>query len=386
MTTAATPQSGYTATISTRAGNEEPYDPSSSVLLSFRQLSTDDSRLPGHDQLYSPAILVNSRVGQASRLPFSPKKRSQRLCLLSQYDAYGACRVLNDNYTADADGKPDFGNPFLFTGREVDFLDGGSLPLQYNRHRYYSQTLGRWTSEDPLGIDPTGYLHQNYLSAMGQYKDGLSLYLYARLRPLQRQDPLGLLCKDKCKPGEIRFNEATLTASWPGQDERHRAPWGLGEIASVSLNLQNGRIEWDVADARTFYELLVQALCEGANPVAGMTGVTMANATAGMGLVFDIEVKFDCCSRKQTCVFSTIINFLAGAHEVCWRWNWENDLEEQQTVRSLSGGMGNMLDDHYGPSPASAPINELFQDVLSASRNVIATARQTCWNLTRQPR
>jgi RHS repeat-associated protein len=69
-----------------------------------------------------------------------------------EYDAYGRAYILEPNFAADPDGKSDVGNPYLFTGRRVDFLDDGSLPLQYNRHRYYDYYTGRWTTEDPLGI------------------------------------------------------------------------------------------------------------------------------------------------------------------------------------------------------------------------------------------
>jgi len=52
-------------------------------------------------------------------------------------------------------------NPYLFTGRWVDILDSGSLTIQYNRNRYYSYSLGRWYTHDPLG-----------------YVDGMNLYEY----------------------------------------------------------------------------------------------------------------------------------------------------------------------------------------------------------------
>jgi hypothetical protein len=54
-----------------------------------------------------------------------------------EYDAYGKPYILEPDFAADPDGKSDYDNPYLFTGRRVDPLDNGSLKIQYNRHRYY---------------------------------------------------------------------------------------------------------------------------------------------------------------------------------------------------------------------------------------------------------
>jgi RHS repeat-associated protein len=100
-----------------------------------------------------------------------------------EYDAYGDCHVLEPNYADDPDGKSDYGNPYLFTGRRVDILDEGSLKIQYNRNRYYDYYTGRWTTHDPLG-----------------YVDGMNLYEYVSSGPILFADPYGLLPL----PGPIR--------------------------------------------------------------------------------------------------------------------------------------------------------------------------------------
>lgn len=61
-------------------------------------------------------------------------------------------------------------NPFGFTGRESDAAD-----LQYYRSRYYDPSIGRFLSEDPIGL-----------------AGGLNLYAYAKNRPTGLVDPLGL--------------------------------------------------------------------------------------------------------------------------------------------------------------------------------------------------
>lgn len=63
------------------------------------------------------------------------------------------------------------GNPYRYTGREFDAETG----LYYYRARYYSTTLGRFLSPDPLG-----------------YNDSMGLYAYVGNDPLNFMDPNGL--------------------------------------------------------------------------------------------------------------------------------------------------------------------------------------------------
>lgn len=78
------------------------------------------------------------------------------------YDPYG--NVAQANGTA-------FTNPYQYTGREVD-----GLGLYYYRARYYSPTLGRFISEDPMGLAA-----------------GTNGYVYTENDPLDHTDPLGLI-------------------------------------------------------------------------------------------------------------------------------------------------------------------------------------------------
>jgi len=61
-------------------------------------------------------------------------------------------------------------NPYQYTGREND-----GTGLYYYRARYYSPSLKRFISEDPMGLDA-----------------GLNEYVYADGDPLDELDPLGL--------------------------------------------------------------------------------------------------------------------------------------------------------------------------------------------------
>ncbi len=64
------------------------------------------------------------------------------------------------------------GTPFQYTGREND----GDTNLYYYRARYYSPSLNRFVSEDPLRLG-----------------GGMNTYAYTRGNPISRKDPTGLL-------------------------------------------------------------------------------------------------------------------------------------------------------------------------------------------------
>jgi RHS repeat-associated protein len=66
---------------------------------------------------------------------------------------------------------------FRHAGREYDAEAG----IYYNRSRYYDPQLGRYLSEDPMGID-----------------GGLNLYGYGRNAPVNVRDPFGLAVTNDC--------------------------------------------------------------------------------------------------------------------------------------------------------------------------------------------
>jgi len=145
------------------------------VLLRLGSGSLQARMIYAHDHLFSPAALVETDGVIYERY---------------EYDAYGAAAIYSSSYAPRS--IPSGGNRYLFTGREVDYLDSGNLPLQYNRHRYYSQSLGRWTSEDPLGVDPAGAMNGNAAAVEDQYRDGANLYTYGSDQPAKNTDWAGL--------------------------------------------------------------------------------------------------------------------------------------------------------------------------------------------------
>jgi RHS repeat-associated protein len=167
-----------------------------------------------HDHLYSPAALTDSSGTVVERY---------------EYDAYGQPTILDAQYAIRDTSLYD--NPYLFTGRRVDFLDAGNLRLQYNRNRYYDYYTGRWLSHDPM-----------------EYVDGMNLYEYVRSNPIMLGDPCGLWGYDMhyeethCIAVEIGFSEycADLIAS---------ANWDVdvSTPASITANQQyhfDGFTDW----------------------------------------------------------------------------------------------------------------------------------------------
>ncbi len=145
------------------------------VLLSWATV-TANSRYYVHDHLYSVAAEINTSSAVTERY---------------EYDAYGNPHVLDSNSADDADNLPDNDNPYLFTGRRVDYLNNADLTLQYNRNRYYDYHTGRWLTHDPLGVTPDCVPPVPF-DAVSQYHDAMSLYEYVKSGPMHRHDQYGL--------------------------------------------------------------------------------------------------------------------------------------------------------------------------------------------------
>ncbi|MEV6982689.1 RHS repeat-associated core domain-containing protein [Sphaerisporangium sp. NPDC051017] len=152
------------------------------------------------------------------------------------YDPYGGATVTGDPG----------GNRFTYTGREDD-----GTGLMYYRARYYSPTLGRFISEDPIGV-----------------QGGTNLYGYASGDPVNLTDPSG--------------NNPMLVACVGGAI-------GGGGLEYVSQRLSGRKVSWSsVAREAALgcgfgmlgkaFELGKLAGCVG-NSFTGDTPVLMADGT-----------------------------------------------------------------------------------------------------------
>ena len=130
------------------------------VLMINSSTGLTPAKLYVHDHLYSPAALLNRPTGA--------------VCERYEYDAYGKCYILDGSYYPRSTSS--YGNPFYFTGREMDFLDNANLKIMNYRHRYYDTYTGRFSTHDPL-----------------EYLDGMNLYEYARSNPVANSDLYGLM-------------------------------------------------------------------------------------------------------------------------------------------------------------------------------------------------
>jgi RHS repeat-associated protein len=112
------------------------------------------------------------------------------------YDPYGERTVLDADWSADADGVSDVDNTLGHQGLHLDTESA----LYYNRNRYYSPSLGRFTARDPLG-----------------YVDGMSVYEYVRSNPMLFGDP----------SGGVSIAEFALTVSQDLRMDLYVQPQGL---------------------------------------------------------------------------------------------------------------------------------------------------------------
>ncbi len=128
-----------------------------------------------HDHLYSPVAILSATGAVVERY---------------EYDAYGKVTIWNAAFTTMYTTSQ-YGNPYAFTGRELDTLDAGSCTPMHYRHRTYGPEMGRMYQHDPRGIMPNAGLTNPFVIE-DQYSDGLNLYEYVVNNPIVLLDPMGL--------------------------------------------------------------------------------------------------------------------------------------------------------------------------------------------------
>lgn len=189
------------------------------VLMSFWFYAASQCKYYLHDHLYSPAAIADYFGQVVERY---------------EYDAYGNCHILEPNFAPDPDQRPDFNSPYMFTGRELDMLDNGSLKIMNYRHRYYDTYTGRFSTHDPLGIMPNPQRLNNKFRPVDQYKDGLNIYEYVKSNPLVYLDPQGL-CEGFCTSDILP--EPPVSPIWPPDPDV--IPWNPYDPAEHAYDWWN---------------------------------------------------------------------------------------------------------------------------------------------------
>jgi len=157
-----------------------------------------------HDHLYSPVALL--------ALSGTPYERYE-------YDAYGKCYIMDASYNPRSVSS--YGNPFYFTGREMDFLDNGNLKIMNYRHRYYDTYTGRFTTHDPLG-----------------YVNNLNLYEYVKSNPMRYSDPFGNSTCEGCD--HLYMKRCWVVGRWFKYNirgEKESSHQKLYEVGSAMLDM-----------------------------------------------------------------------------------------------------------------------------------------------------
>ena len=220
-----------------------------------------------HDHLYSPVALFEDDGTIAERY---------------EYDAYGNMTMLDHDFTTFSGTEA--GNPYYFTSRRLDTLDGGDFEIMYYRFRYYKPSIGRFMQNDPLynndilvdefikqqilreifkenishpiGINSPVVILQRifsrYNGSGASYIDsgiGIpdNLYLFVGNNPLLYTDPLGLSRWSDFWESIWAGLKYLLTGSEVGD-----APAVAYEVCNVSIEVlkQNARYNnmWEVSE------------------------------------------------------------------------------------------------------------------------------------------
>ena len=150
--------------------------------------STSSKYYYAHNHLYSPVAVMDFTAGTVLER--------------YDYDAYGATHIMDASYTARTASA--VGNPYSFTGRELDTLDGGYLKMMHYRYRSYDSFVGRFGQQDPLGVNPYGSTWDD--NVLIQYFDGINTFRYVSDNPLSNFDPSGLRRRDPRSSSGISLN------------------------------------------------------------------------------------------------------------------------------------------------------------------------------------
>ena len=198
-----------------------------------------DALLARTDSSGTTAWYLTDRLGSVRDLASTSGTALDHLA----YDAYG-------NIVSES--NPTNGDRFKWTAREWD----GTTGLQFNRHRYYTPSVGRWTQLDPIGFKGDDqnlyrYIDNNSLLGTDCYglDDGIPIYAPPAIvvTPSQEVDPRQVPVfrgggEMNLKPGEGEPKKGQITRgpslNTDPDDRRINANGGPYQILSIPKELK----------------------------------------------------------------------------------------------------------------------------------------------------
>ncbi|HHK8073697.1 TPA: RHS repeat-associated core domain-containing protein, partial [Serratia marcescens] len=157
--------------------------------------------------------------------PLEVTDAAGNLCWSGQYDTFGKLQGQTVAGAAKRQGAQ-YQQPLRYAGQYQDDESG----LLYNLFRYYEPEVGRFTTQDPIGL-----------------RGGLNLYQYAP-NPLMWVDPLGLSI-EWVNPSDINFSQRTISANdyaeimKKGEWDWGRSPLNVLEVDGQLVTYDNRRLD-----------------------------------------------------------------------------------------------------------------------------------------------
>ena len=159
--------------------------------------------------------------------PLEVTDAAGNLCWSGQYDTFGKLQGQTVAGAAKRQGAQ-YQQPLRYAGQYQDDESG----LHYNLFRYYEPEVGRFTTQDPIGL-----------------RGGLNLYQYAP-NPLMWVDPLGLSV-EWVNPSSLNYSQAYISDNVTGYihdmsnnnwDWNRSGPLNVAEVDGQLVSLDNRRL------------------------------------------------------------------------------------------------------------------------------------------------
>ena len=306
-----------------------------------------------HDHLYSPVALLDDDGDVLERY---------------EYDAYGKVTLWNAAFTTTY-MTSQYGNPYAFTGRELDILDGGNLHHIHYRHRDYHPEIGRFMQRDTL-----------------DYIDGMNAYQYTGSNPINSVDPMGLKFSYAASEFWYKQVEQIITPSWPAMARLisdGRGNWSLGSYSG-----QIGLVNNEALMCLFWLESKFNSKAD-AGFGRGM-GYGIGQMTTQGAQEVNRYNKFgpDYPNDKHNEIYKSIGELANGFRDIDWRDRIKGDVHEQISLtiaylltlarRDNTNSMREILK-KYGPG--DAPYSEYADVILDCEKCVRNSQKQDMWGV-----